>query len=107
MALVGVLAGAELQLGGDRRVPTPRFNLLSDLWGVIPSTVSRVSRGNTRKLASAFRRLETLSLSRQKISLRGLTERSLAHLIIASACAFKTVKLYNTIKTLQIVKTFQ
>ena len=90
---MGVLAGAELQLGGDRRVPTPRFTLLHDLWGVIPSTVSSVSLGNTRKLASISLRLETLSLSRHELSLRGLTERSLAHLIIASACAFKTIKI--------------
>ena len=45
--------------------------------------------GNT---LSGLRREHPIPLFRQPISLRGLTERSLAHLISASACAFKTIK---------------
>lgn len=75
------------RLSGDRRVPTPRFNLPTDLWEAIPSTVSSVSLGNT---VSGHLR-EAFSLSRQPISLRGLTERSLAHLISqVTTLAFST-----------------
>ena len=85
-----VVVGAELRLNDDRRVPTPRFTLLL-LNGVLFHPPYPAYHGVTLVIRVRHFRIRgsTLAISAAS-SFRGLTERSLVHLISASACAFTT-----------------